>query len=64
MFLNFKHMYFQAILEKKQKDFDKIAGDNELKIALDHAIKANAEAEKNINLYQDQIKDLQSQVSL
>lgn len=32
---------------------------NELEIALDHANKANVDAQKNIRKYQDQIKELQ-----
>lgn len=33
---------------------------NELEIALDHANKANAEAQKNIKRYQQQLKDVQT----
>jgi len=35
---------------------------NELEIALDHANKANADAQKNIKKYQEQIRELQLQV--
>jgi myosin heavy chain 6/7 len=35
---------------------------NELEIALDHANKANSDAQKNLRRFQDQIKDLQMQV--
>lgn len=48
----------EALRVKKKLESDI----NELEIALDHANKANADAQKNIKLYQDQIKDLQSQV--
>jgi predicted nucleic acid-binding Zn-ribbon protein len=34
----------------------------ELEIALDHANKANADAQKNIKKYQEQIRELQMQV--
>lgn len=35
---------------------------NELEIALDHANQANAEAQKNVKRYQDQMRELQQQV--
>ncbi|TKR70123.1 hypothetical protein L596_022184 [Steinernema carpocapsae] len=35
---------------------------NELEIALDHANKANADAQKNIKRYQEQVRELQMQV--
>lgn len=37
---------------------------NELEIALDHANQANAEAQKNVKRYQDQIRELQQQVCI
>lgn len=36
---------------------------NELEIALDHANQANADAQKNLRKYQDQIRELQQQVN-
>jgi peptidoglycan hydrolase CwlO-like protein len=35
---------------------------NELEIALDHANKANGDAQKNLRHFQDQIKEIQMQV--
>jgi len=35
---------------------------NELEIALDHANKANCDAQKNLRHFQDQIKEIQMQV--
>ncbi len=35
---------------------------NDLEIALDHANKANADAQKNLKKYQEQIRELQMQV--
>lgn len=35
---------------------------NELEIALDHANKANSDAQKNLRRFQDQIKEIQLQV--
>ncbi|VDM97049.1 unnamed protein product, partial [Thelazia callipaeda] len=37
---------------------------NELEIALDHANQANAEAQKNVKRYQDQMRELQQQVEI
>lgn len=37
---------------------------NELEIALDHANQANAEAQKNVKRYQDQMRELQQQVCI
>lgn len=37
---------------------------NELEVALDHANKANADAQKNIKLHSDKIKELQTQVEV
>ena len=37
---------------------------NELEIALDHANKANSDAQKNLRRFQEQIKELQMQVRL
>uniref|UniRef100_A0A0N5AE54 Paramyosin n=1 Tax=Syphacia muris TaxID=451379 RepID=A0A0N5AE54_9BILA len=37
---------------------------NELEIALDHANQANADAQKNLRKYQDQIRELQQQVEI
>jgi myosin heavy chain 6/7 len=37
---------------------------NELEVALDHANRANADAQKNIRLYGDQIRELQQQIEI
>ncbi|MFH4973999.1 hypothetical protein AB6A40_000708 [Gnathostoma spinigerum] len=43
----------------------KLEGDaNELELALDHANQANADAQKNLKKYQDQIRELQQQVEI
>lgn len=37
---------------------------NELEISLDHANRANSEAQKNIKLYGDQVRELQQQIEI
>ncbi len=48
----------EALRVKKKLESDI----NELEIALDHANKANADAQKNIKKYLEQIRELQMQV--
>ena len=62
---------FQASLETEQRGRvemqrikKKLESDiNELEIALDHANKANSDAQKNLRHFQEQIKELQMQVN-
>lgn len=50
----------KAQKKSKKSKFD--SHPQELEIALDHANKANADAQKNIKRYQEQVRELQLQV--